>query len=82
MLVCVPVPADAALPDDVARDAVERAIQEAETAGVNGPALTPWLLARVAELTDGASVRANTALIVNNARVAGEIAAILASVGS
>ena len=69
---CVPVPADAALPEDVARDAVERAVADAETAGVHGPALTPWLLARIAELTDGASVRANTALIVNDARVAGD----------
>ena len=77
VLVCVPVPADAALPDDVARDAVERAIADAEAAGVHGPALTPWLLARIAELTDGASVRANTALIVNDARVAGELAAHL-----
>ncbi len=81
ILLCVPVPADDALPDDVARDAVERAVHDAEVAGVRGPALTPWLLARVAELTDGASVRANTALIVNDARVAGEIAATLASVG-
>ena len=44
----------------------------------HGPALTPWLLARIGELTDGASVRANTALIVNDARVAGELAARLA----
>ena len=50
---CVPVPADVALPDDVARDAVARAIADAEAAGVHGPALTPWLLARIAELTDG-----------------------------
>ena len=50
---------------------IERAIAEAEAAGIAGPELTPWLLARIAEITDGASVRANTALIVNNARVAG-----------
>ncbi len=74
VLVCVPVPADAALPDDVARDAVARAIREAEAAGVHGPETTPWLLARVAELTDGASMRANTALIVNNAGVAAALA--------
>jgi pseudouridine-5'-phosphate glycosidase len=78
VLVSVPVPEDAALPDDVARDAVERAVAEAEAAGVSGPALTPWLLARIATLTDGASVRANTALIVNDARVAGQLAARLA----
>jgi pseudouridine-5'-phosphate glycosidase len=76
-LVCVPVPADVALPDDVARDAVARAVANAEEAGVHGPALTPWLLARIAVLTDGRSVPANTALIVNNARVAGALAARL-----
>ena len=74
---CVPVPADEALPEDVARDAVERAIADAEAAGVHGPALTPWLLARIAELTDGRSVPANTALIVNDARVAASLAAHL-----
>ena len=81
VLVCVPVPADVALPDDVARDAVARAIADAEAAGIDGPALTPWLLARIAELTDGRSVRANTALIVNNARVAGSLAAHLRGPG-
>jgi pseudouridine-5'-phosphate glycosidase len=77
ILLCAPVPADAALPEDVARDAVEQAIAEAEASAVRGPALTPWLLARVGALTEGASVRANTALIVNDARVAGQIAARL-----
>ena len=77
VLVCVPVPRESALPEDAARDAVERAIADAVTAGLHGPALTPWLLARIAELTDGASVRANTALIVNDARFAGELAASL-----
>ncbi|MEO8470518.1 MAG: pseudouridine-5'-phosphate glycosidase [Chloroflexota bacterium] len=74
IVICVPVPADVALPDDVARAVAERAAREAEEARVHGPALTPWLLARIAEITDGASVRANTALIINDARVAGEIA--------
>ena len=79
ILVCVPVPEDDALPDDVARAAVERALSDAATAGIAGPALTPWLLARIAVLTDGASIRANTALIVNDARAAGELAVRLAS---
>jgi pseudouridine-5'-phosphate glycosidase len=78
ILVCVPVPAADALADDVARAAVERAVTEAGEAGVNGPALTPWLLARIAALTEGASLRANTALIVNDARIAGELAVRLA----
>ena len=78
ILVCVPVPEDQALSSGVATEAIERAVREAEESLVAGPALTPWLLARIAELTDGASVRANTALIVNNARVAGDICARLA----
>jgi len=78
ILVCVPVPAREALPDDVARDAVDRAVADAASAGIGGPALTPWLLARIAVLTDGASIEANTALIVNDARIAGELAGHLA----
>jgi pseudouridine-5'-phosphate glycosidase len=78
LLACVPVPEAEALPEDVARDAVEQAIREASSGGIAGPALTPWLLARIAEITNGASVRANTALIVNNARVAGQLAVSLA----
>ena len=79
ILVCVPVPEADALPEDVARDAVERAIAEAMEASIGGPELTPWLLARIAVLTDGASVRANTALIVNDAGFAGALAARLAA---
>jgi pseudouridine-5'-phosphate glycosidase len=78
-LVCVPVPADVALPDEQARDVVARAVDDAGVAGIRGPAVTPWLLARIAELTDGRSVPANTALIVNNARVAASLAAHLRS---
>jgi pseudouridylate synthase len=77
VLVCVAVPAAEALPADVARDAVERAVADAKAAGIRGPATTPWLLARIAEITAGASIRANTALIVNDARVAGELAVAL-----
>ncbi len=79
VLVCVPVPEADALPDEVARSAVEQALVDAADAGIAGPALTPWLLARIAVLTDGASVRANTALIVNDARAAGELAVRLAA---
>lgn len=74
ILLCVPVPAGDAIPDEVARAVVDRAVAEAARDGIAGPALTPWLLARIAVLTDGASLRANTALIVNDARVAGELA--------
>ncbi len=77
LLVCAPVPEDQALPGDAARDAVERAIRDADEARITGPDLTPWLLARIASITGGASVRANTALIENNARVAGQLAVAL-----
>ncbi len=77
IVVAVPVPAEDALPDDVARSLAEQAAADAEAAGIHGPAATPWLLARVAELSGGASVRANTSLIVNDARQAGHLAAML-----
>lgn len=79
MLLCVPVPEADAYPLADARTAVERAIADAEAAGIEGPALTPWLLARVGEITGGRSVRANVALIVNNARVAGQLSVALAA---
>ena len=79
VLICVPVPAADELPRTEAMAAIGRATADAEEAGVGGPGLTPWLLQRVAELTDGRSIRANTALIINNARVAGRLAVALAS---
>jgi pseudouridylate synthase len=78
VLVCTPVPAQDAMPFARAREAIGRAIGEADAAGVHGPDLTPWLLARIATLTDGAAVRANTSLIVNNSAVAGRLAVALA----
>ena len=51
-------------------------------ANVAGPELTPWLLARIGQLTGGASIRANTSLIVNDARVAGSLAAHLATLAA
>jgi pseudouridine-5'-phosphate glycosidase len=79
ILICIPVPEADALPTDVAHAAVERAIHEATGSGISGPDLTPWLLARIAVLTDGASIRANTALIVNDARFAGALASRLSA---
>jgi pseudouridine-5'-phosphate glycosidase len=78
VLVCVPVPGADELPRDEALVAIGQATAEAHAAGVHGPALTPWVLRRVAELTDGRSIRANTALIINDARVAGRLAGALA----
>ena len=74
IVLCNPVPAADALEDGYVREIVVRALADAEAAGIHGPATTPWLLARIAEITDGASVKANIALIVNNARVGGLLA--------
>jgi pseudouridylate synthase len=81
IVLAVPVPEEAALERGEADAAIARAVAEAERAGVHGPPSTPWLLARIAELTQGRSVRANLALIENNARVAGQVAAELAARG-
>jgi pseudouridine-5'-phosphate glycosidase len=79
ILVTVPVPAPQALPRAEADEAIDQAIADAEAGGIHGPALTPWILARVAELTAGASIRANRALITNNAHVAARLARALVS---
>ena len=81
LLVCVPVPASDELPAGEAEAAIARAVEEAEAAGVSGKALTPFLLARLVELTGGRARRANEALLLNNARVAARIARALANGG-
>lgn len=78
ILVAVPVPADQALPPDIAEAAILQATQEAEAMGIAGKSVTPFILNRVSQLTDGQSMAANIALLVNNARIAGQIARALA----
>jgi pseudouridine-5'-phosphate glycosidase len=77
-LVAVPVPAEEALSREEAEAAIEEAIRQADAAGITGKALTPFVLARIVELTAGRSQRANVALLVNNTRVAARIACALA----
>lgn len=78
MLVAVPIPAEYEPPADQMHAAVARALAEAGESGVKGKALTPFLLSRVSELTGEVSLRANLALLENNARVGAEIAVALA----
>jgi len=77
ILVAVPVPTEDELPASEAEDAIVRALAEAEAQGITGKAVTPFLLARVSGLTGEASLRANVALLLNNARVASAIAGAL-----
>jgi pseudouridine-5'-phosphate glycosidase len=74
ILVCVPPPAEAALPPESVQEAIEQALVEAHEANISGQGVTPYLLRRVNELTAGNCMRANLALLRNNARLAGQIA--------
>lgn len=73
-LLCVPVPEADARPAAEMETAIEQALRDAAAAGVRGSAVTPYLLARMAALTEGHSLAANLALLENNARVAAEVA--------
>jgi pseudouridine-5'-phosphate glycosidase len=78
-LVTVPVPAADELPRAEAEAAIVRATKLADEAGITGAAVTPFVLAKVAELTGGRSKKANVGLLLNNARVAASIAQALVS---
>jgi pseudouridine-5'-phosphate glycosidase len=78
LLVCNPIPEDAELDDAMIRGVIDAAIAEAEARDVTGKRLTPFLLERLATATGGASIRANRALAIHDARVAAEIAVALA----
>lgn len=77
ILIAVPVPEEDALPVDIAEKAIQQATDEAHAQGVSGKDVTPFVLKRVTELTDGQSRKANVSLLQNNARTAGKIAVSL-----
>ena len=78
MLLCVPPPAERALDADEVEGAIASALQAARREGVRGKEVTPFLLRAVGEATGGRSLEANVALLLNNARVAAEVAAATA----
>ncbi len=78
MLITVPVPVDAEVSADLLQRVLDESLHEADSRGVVGRELTPFLLSRMAEQSKGATLRANIALLENNARVAAEIARTLA----
>jgi pseudouridylate synthase len=79
MLVCNPLPLSEEIPAADMNPRIDAAIAEAAAKGVTGKDLTPYLLARLVELTNGRSLKANRALIRYNARLAAEIAVKLAA---
>ena len=77
-LVANPIPADAEIPSDVLAPHIAKALSEAEAQGIAAKAVTPFLLQRIFELTHGASLEANIALVLNNARLGAKIASEMA----
>lgn len=74
MVIANPIPVQYAVPEDKINAAIERAVRESVDQGVQGKDSTPFLLARVAELTGGDSLTANIQLVFNNAKLAAQIA--------
>jgi len=74
LLVCVPVPADSEVSADVLEEILAVALAEAKRERIDGRELTPFLLSRMSERSGGATLRANIALLENNARIAAQIA--------
>ncbi|MDY7039970.1 MAG: pseudouridine-5'-phosphate glycosidase [Chloroflexota bacterium] len=79
LLVVAPVPAGAALSAEVMEAAIASALSAADAQGIRGKALTPFLLTRIAEVTGGDSLKANVALLENNAAIAARIAGAMAA---
>ena len=77
VLVTNPIPEAWSMDPALINAAIDRAIAEAEDQGITGKAVTPFLLARVKEITGGDSLEANIALVKNNAALAARIAAAL-----
>ena len=73
-LVANPIPAEAEIAAEVLTPIIDQAQAEADAAGVSGKGVTPFLLQRIFELTEGRSLEANIALVRNNARLAARIA--------
>ena len=74
MLVTNPIPEEYAMPPETINAAIDQAIAECNAKGIHGKATTPFLLARVAELTGGDSLASNIRLVCNNAKIAAQTA--------
>ena len=74
VVVSNPVPASFAMPKDEIDRITEQALLEAHNGGVAGKKVTPFLLSRIKELTEGRSLMTNIALVKHNAQVGAELA--------
>ncbi len=73
-LIANPIPRESEIAESVLEPYIEQALSEATSQGIAAKSVTPFLLARIFELTNGASLTANIALVRNNARLAAAIA--------
>jgi pseudouridine-5'-phosphate glycosidase len=73
-LIANPIPTEAEIPRDVMLPIIRRATQDAVDNGISGKDTTPYLLQRIYEISEGRSLEANIALVLNNARLAAQIA--------
>ena len=74
MLIACPVPEEDEIPYEKMDGVIKKALAECEKQGVKGKRITPFLLSKVKDLTEGSSLEANIKLVLNNARIGAEIA--------
>lgn len=77
VLVACPIPEEDEIPLDKIESIIQLALDECETKGITGKRVTPFLLDRVQQLTEGMSLEANIRLVLNNAMLGARIAAAL-----
>jgi pseudouridylate synthase len=78
VLISNPVPSDHEIPADQINQIIDAALNEATSGGISGKQVTPYLLKRINELTQGASLKTNIALVKNNAKVGAKLAVAIA----
>lgn len=74
MVICVPVPEAYAMDESQMNDVIDKAIKEMDLRGITGKETTPFLLEKIAQITDGNSLQTNIQLVLNNAELASLIA--------
>jgi pseudouridine-5'-phosphate glycosidase len=79
VLICVPCPEADAVPAELVEATLQEALSQADTRGIAGKDVSPFLLTFLSEASDGATVEANLSLLRNNARIAAELAGALVS---
>lgn len=74
MLIANPIPEEYSMDEELINKSIEEAVREANEKGIKGKALTPFLLSKIKDVTEGKSLEANIQLVYNNALLAAKIA--------